>query len=110
MTGTAARTRIAATGRPIASHRRLRRADASAAGPGPRLMRSWARPAFFASMAPILTPPAGARRAGADTHHAGGCWGGRGGAGLAAPGGGARPARRDPADRDPRLVARRAPQ
>src|SRR5205823_4885714 len=107
MPRTAARTRIAATGRPIASHRRLRRADASAAGPGSRLMRSWARSAFFASMAPILTPPAGARRAGAEHIKLavfGTCGGGRG----SRPGGFGRRAPQHRAARRGRLVARRA--
>src|SRR2546423_12782082 len=83
-----ARTKIATAGSPIASHRRLARADADAAGPGSRLMRSWARSASFAPMAPILTLPARARRAGSDMHQTVGWWGVRGGArGAQAPAG-----------------------
>src|SRR5213082_4020081 len=108
MTRTAARTRIAATGRPIASHRRLRRADADAAGPGSRLMRIWARSAFFASMAPILTPPARARRAGSAMHQTVGRWSVREGLRSSGPGGFGRRAPQHRAARRGRLVARRA--
>src|SRR2546423_15249437 len=80
MPRTAARTRIAATGRPIASHRRLRRADASPAGPGARVMRRWAGAAVFASLAPILTPPARPPRARAEHTQLRGVWRARGGA------------------------------
>src|SRR5437868_7496249 len=74
-------------GSPIASQRRARRGDAPAAGSGERLMRSAARSAFFASMAPILTPPASARRAGGETHQIVCSWGVRLATGAHAPAG-----------------------
>src|SRR5213076_2196462 len=61
VSSTTTRTTMTAAGTPIASHRPARRCGTAPADSVDRLIRSPARSAFFAAMAPILTPPATAR-------------------------------------------------
>src|SRR2546430_3306246 len=58
VSSTTARTTMTAAGTPIASHRPARRGGTAPADSVDRLIRSPARAAVFASLAPILTPPA----------------------------------------------------